>query len=103
MLTSADYDAISPVTPTQRHQVNLDRDVHNQPVTGPKYDSVTLSSQTEESRFHQEMVSRLSKEVRTATSTGDIQRLRKEVAEGTYEPDPMRIAAKILYLDEEAE
>jgi negative regulator of flagellin synthesis FlgM len=103
MLTSADYDAISPVTPTQMHQITPDREVRNQPVTEPKYDSVTLSSQTGESRFHQELVSRLSKEVRTATSTGDIQRLKKEIAEGTYEPDPMRIAAKILYLDEEEE
>jgi negative regulator of flagellin synthesis FlgM len=69
--------------------------------TEPKYDSVTLSSQTEESRFRKELDSRLANEVRTAASTGDIQRLRKEVAEGTYTPDPMRIARRILYLDEE--
>jgi negative regulator of flagellin synthesis FlgM len=47
------------------------------------------------------LVSRISQQVRTATSTGDIQRLKQQVADGTYVPDPMRMAARILYLNEE--
>ncbi|NCE65506.1 flagellar biosynthesis anti-sigma factor FlgM [Pseudoflavonifractor sp. 524-17] len=48
-----------------------------------------------------DMVSRLSQEVRTATTTGDIQALRQAVASGAYKPDPMAIAARILFLGEE--
>jgi negative regulator of flagellin synthesis FlgM len=102
MLTSSDYDAVLAVMPTKLYGVNGEKDVQAS-ATPPKYDSVTLSSQTEESRFRKEMASRIAQEVRTATSTGDIQRLRQEVSEGTYQPDPMRIARRILYLDEEEE
>jgi negative regulator of flagellin synthesis FlgM len=101
MLASSDYDAISPVQPVQVHPVNPERTAPARAAASPKYDSVTISSQTEEGRFRQELVSRLSQQVRTATSTGDIQRLKQQVADGTYEPDPMRIAARILYMTEE--
>ncbi len=46
------------------------------------------------------LVSRLSQEVRTSTTTGDIAALRQQVASGTYTPDPMAIAARILFLGE---
>ncbi len=46
------------------------------------------------------LVSRLSQEVRTATTTGDIAALRQQVASGEYTPDPMAIAARILFLGE---
>jgi negative regulator of flagellin synthesis FlgM len=104
MRTSSDYDAIPPVKPAKlTQQVTPEREVHASAVSDPKYDSVALSSQTEESQFYQQLVGRLSKEVRTATSTGDIRRLQQEIADGTYQPDPMRIAARILYLNEEDE
>ena len=48
-----------------------------------------------------EMVSRLSQEVRTANTTGDIQELRREVSAGEYHPDPMAIAGRMLLLVEE--
>lgn len=51
-----------------------------------------------ESAFQKELVSRLSKEVRTATTTGDIRALRQAVSAGTYVPDPMAIAGRILSL-----
>ena len=44
------------------------------------------------------MVSRISQEVRTATTTGDIQALKQEVAAGEYVPNPMEIADKILFM-----
>ena len=49
---------------------------------------------------HLEMVSQLSREVRTATTTGDIAALRQQVASNQYVPDPMAIAARILFLGE---
>jgi len=67
---------------------------------GSKYDSVTLSTPSRDSRFHMGLVSRVSQEVRTATTTGDIADLRQQVASGEYTPDPMAIAARILFLGE---
>jgi negative regulator of flagellin synthesis FlgM len=101
MLTSSDYDAISPVQPVQIRPISTERATSAPAASSPKYDSVTISSQTQGSRFRQELVSRISQQVRTATSTGDIQRLKQQVADGTYVPDPMRMAARILYLNEE--
>ena len=46
------------------------------------------------------LVSRMSQEVRTATTTGDIAALRQQVASGQYIPDPMSIAARMLFLGE---
>ena len=48
-----------------------------------------------------EMVSRLSREVRIANTTGDIQELRREVSAGEYRPDPMAIAGRMLLMVEE--
>lgn len=42
-------------------------------------------------------VSRLSKEVRTATTTGRVQELRQAVSSGTYTPDPAAIAKRMLF------
>lgn len=70
-----------------------------QPSHQPQYDSITLSAQGDDkSRFQKELVSRLSQEVRTANTTGDIQRLKQMVASGEYTPDPMAIAARMLLL-----
>ena len=67
-----------------------------------KFDSVHLSAASEgESAFQKELVSRISQEVRTATTTGDIQRYRSEVMAGTYRPDCMAIASRMLLLVEE--
>jgi negative regulator of flagellin synthesis FlgM len=102
VLTSTDYDAVSAVTPAkQLTPVSSDREARVQTVQEPKYDSVTISAQTEESQFRKEFVSRLANEVRTAVSTGDIQQLKQAVEEDQYVPDPMRIAGKILLIDEE--
>jgi hypothetical protein len=48
-----------------------------------------------------EMVSRLSREVRTANTTGDIQELHRQVSAGEYRPDPMAIAGRMMLLVEE--
>lgn len=68
----------------------------------PNYDSATFSSLlTGKSASQMDAVSRLSQEVRTATTTGDIQALRQAVSAGTYTPDPMAIAGRILFLVED--
>lgn len=67
----------------------------------PNYDSSSFSSMPDvKKRFHMDMVSRLSQEVRTATTTGKIQELRQAVSSGTYTPDPAEIAKRMLFLTE---
>nr|WP_243152289.1 flagellar biosynthesis anti-sigma factor FlgM [Pseudoflavonifractor sp. 524-17] len=102
-MTSSGYGAISPIAPKKVYRAGKERGALAQTASShSKYDCVTLSSvPTGESRFHMDMVSRLSQEVRTATTTGDIQALRQAVASGAYKPDPMAIAARILFLGEE--
>ena len=65
-----------------------------------KYDSVTLSTLNDSASSFKEMVGRLSQEVRTTTTTGDIRALRQQVASGTYKPDASAIAARMLFLGE---
>lgn len=62
------------------------------------FDSVSISAPTAEGRLQRGLVSRLSNEIRTATTTGDIQTLKAQVSSGTYEPDADAIAAKMLLL-----
>lgn len=104
MLSSSGYGAISGVTSPAVYRTGLEREnrargcgeSHN------KFDSVTLSAPpTGEGRFHMALVGRLSQEVRTATTTGDIHALREQVASGQYAPDPMAIARRILFLGDE--
>ena len=76
--------------------------VVTQAAANPNYDSASFSSILERSdRSQLDLVSRLSQEVRTANTTGDIQALRAQVASGEYCPDPMTIAGRMLFLVEE--
>lgn len=104
MLTSSGYGAISSLAPAKVYRTNTERDSRTHTAAGnpahESYDSVTLSAPSQGNRFHMSLVSRLSQEVRTANTTGDIARLRQEVASGEYTPDPMAIAARILFLGE---
>ena len=64
-----------------------------------RFDSVQISEGGQGS--HQlELKSRLSQEVRTATSTDMIAALREQVRTGTYTPDPTAIARKMLLAEE---
>ena len=63
------------------------------------YDSVDFSSAlAEEDAIQKNMVSRISQDIRTATTTGDIQTLKQAVAAGEYVPNPMKIADKIMLM-----
>ena len=101
VLTSSGYGAISPLGPAKVYRTKAGRGERVK--TGPetnKFDSVTISTPSQDGRSHMGLVSRLSQEVRTATTTGDIAALRQQVAAGEYVPDPMAIAARMLFLGE---
>lgn len=101
MITSSGSGSISPLGPSAAYYTTPDRDSHSHIAHNPQYDSISISpTPTGDGRFYKEVVSRLSREVRTATTTGDIQALRQQVANGQYVPDPMAIAARILFLGE---
>lgn len=97
MLTSS--GGISPVSFPKSYYTNTKRRAAARSVPGRSYDSVAFSALPDgEGAFQMNLVSRLSQEVRTTTTTGDIQALRQAVASGEYVPDPMAIAGKMLFL-----
>ena len=99
VLTSSGYGAISSIGPAKVYRTKTGQ--KERAKVGPggnQFDSVTISAPSQDSRFHMGLVSRLSQEVRTATTTGDI--TAQQVASGSYVPDPMAIAARILFLGE---
>lgn len=102
MLTSSSRPGpISSVIRSKTFYPTHRRGASAQSAAGPNYDSATFSHLPEgKSAFQMQMVSRLSQEVRTATTTGDIQALRQSVASGEYKPDPMAIAGRMLFLAE---
>lgn len=101
MLTSTGSGPISPIGRTKAYYPAQKRGTLSQPVSGPNYDSADFSAPAARRNFQMELVSRLSYEVRTANTTGDIQDLRREVSAGEYTPDPMAIAGRMLLLAEE--
>ena len=100
LLTSPGYNAISSIAPSKVYNTKAGRGARTKIASGSSnYDSVTLSAPGQDNRF-MGLVSRLSQEVRTATTTGDIAALRQQVADHTYTPNPNSIAARILLLGE---
>ena len=100
MLTSSGYSAISPIAPRKVYRTLAGRDSRAQSAQGgSKFDSVTLSASGQDNRF-MGLVSKLSQEVRTATTTGTVNALREQVQAGTYKVDAGAIARKMLLLGE---
>ena len=64
-----------------------------------RFDSVTISGETMPFSALRAR-SQLENEVRTATSSGAVSALHEEVEEGTYQPDCMEIARKMLLFGE---
>lgn len=58
-----------------------------------------VSIQTEGS-FRKELQSRISQEVRCATTTGTIAALREQVQKGSYQVDANEIARRIMFIGE---
>jgi len=65
------------------------------------YDHFSFSAPGErESLRYREAVSHLSRQVRTSTTTGKIQELRRQVSSGEYQIAPRAVAANILLMEE---
>ncbi len=65
-----------------------------------RFDSVTLSGgDGRRSSFEMELRSKISQEVRTATSSGQVAALREQVQNGTYQVDAREIARKMLLME----
>ena len=67
----------------------------------PNYDSSSFTKVTNSKSRFMDLVSRLSHEVRTSTTTGKIQELRQAVSTGEYKPDPAEIAKRLMLLTED--
>lgn len=66
-------------------------------ITEGQFDKVNISRDSYGSdQFQKELVSRLVREVRTAHTSSDIQRIKSEVQNGIYKPNANEIAAKLL-------
>ncbi len=66
-----------------------------------RFDSVTLSGgDGTRSTYEMELRGKISREVRTATSSGQVAALREQVQNGTYEVDAREIAKKMLLIGE---
>ena len=103
MLTSSRSGIISSVGRSQRYYNTTEREIHSQPIQSEgKYDSITLSAGNIERNAFKDLVGRLTQEIRATTTTGDIRALRQQVASGQYEPDASAIAARMLFLGEDA-
>ena len=103
MLTSSGPKGVSPVGLSKTYYAKAKQGAAGKTsVSHGNYDSATFSRPAEGERaFQMGLVSRLSNEVRTATTTGDIQELRRQVASGQYHPDPHAIAGRMLFLMED--
>lgn len=101
MLTSSGSGPISSISRPKTYYTSQRRGAAAQSQVGPVYDSANFTAPAGKSSFQMELVSRLSREVRTATTTGDIQELRQAVSAGEYVPDPMAIAGRMLFLAED--
>lgn len=98
MLTSGP-SGISPIHPAKALSAYAEHTARAESVQQGKYDSIDLSpAPVGERRSFLDVVSRLSHEVRTVNTTGDVQALAAQVRGGQYEPDAMAIASKMLLL-----
>ena len=101
MLNTQIYDIVHTSPVTKSYTAGSGRgtsgstSVHGEP---GNYDSVSITQAGDaHSCFRKEMVSRISAQIRTSTTTGKIQELRQQVMDHTYHPDPAKIAKSILF------
>ena len=95
---------ITPLSPAGSMRVNKPRTAGaasvKQGQPAEKFDKVTLSAHEGEDPIKMELQSKLSQEVRTATTTGILANLRREVQSGQYQVDARSIAKKLLLMGE---
>lgn len=69
---------------------------------GQRYDQIQFSSCMDETEKKvKQVVGRLSQEIRSRVSARDLEDLCGQVADGSYQPDPREIAARMLLLKED--
>lgn len=68
--------------------------------SGEKFDKVTISAREGVEPQRLELQSKLSQEVRTATTTGTLSALREQVQSGEYRINAESIAKRMLLLGE---
>lgn len=105
MFMSSGAGSIPPIGVSKLYYMNTEteREKNVQPAAGGNYDSVSVSATaSDKSKNFMDMVSRLSQEVRTATTTGNIRALHDQVSSGNYLPDATAIASRILFLGGDA-
>lgn len=64
-----------------------------------RFDSVTLSKGDSARGYEMELRGKISNEVRTATTSGQVAALREQVQSGTYQVDPRETARKMLLME----
>lgn len=67
-----------------------------------RYDQVQFSSCLDQTaRRLKETVGHISQEIRTQTTSQDLEQLRRQVLSGEYQPNPQEIAARMLLMTED--
>ena len=100
MLTTS--GPISPIAATKAVRPAKAYSAATSNLANTNYDSADFSKYTGGSTsFHMNLVSRLSQEVRTATTTADIRELHQQGSSGEYQPDAQEIAKRMLFCMEE--
>ncbi|MEG1684179.1 MAG: hypothetical protein RR295_10120, partial [Oscillospiraceae bacterium] len=98
MLVSSPSGSAMPLWAAQSYRGSINCEAPSPSVSG-SYDHLALSPEpVGDRRFQLELVSRLSREVRAIASTGDIQALHRRVSGGSYHPDAMETAARMLLM-----
>ena len=99
------FDGIGKITgaaPTNAYQSNVKRDSTHMGKNMTQFDSVMISANIKERDTRQkELVGRISRQVRTVTSSSELEQLHQTVADGIYQADPYEIAGRILLLAED--
>lgn len=69
---------------------------------GQRYDQVEFSSCLDETEKRvKQVVGTMSQEIRSRVSAQDLEHLRQQVNDGTYQPNPREIAARMLLIRED--
>jgi negative regulator of flagellin synthesis FlgM len=93
--TAAYAQALSGAQSLQSTQLARGTDKNRE--TNGAFDQVDISQESSgASRFQKELAARLVQEIRTSTSTADIQQVRDQIQSGTYRLNSESIASAML-------
>ena len=92
-------DGINSVKPTQLPYAAPKQAPAEKAECNKKFDSwsVSTSCSDKDEEIRKALISRISTEIKTATTTGDLNQLQKQIESGEYKIDPEAIAGSILF------